>query len=141
MKRLLNGSLVLGCILEQLPLIRHLQIQLVKHHGQSLLTLQVDPIQKCFLWFRNLVGAVPRSFFLEAPIQMFPNVAIDNANAWRAKFSRKARCDARQAGRTLRRNSPFCQRRLQRNIGIHSQDANNLPWGKIMGQIINVDLV
>jgi hypothetical protein len=87
-KRLLNGSWVFGCIFEELPLIPHLQIQLVKHHGQSFLTLQVDPIQKRLLCFRNLVAAVPRSFFLEAPIQMFPDVAINNANAWRAKFSK-----------------------------------------------------
>jgi len=54
-KRLLNGSRVIRCILEELPLIRHLQIQLVKHYGQSFLPLQVYPIQKRLLRFRNLV--------------------------------------------------------------------------------------
>lgn len=37
MKRVLDGSRVFGCILEELPLIRHLQIQFVEHYGQSLL--------------------------------------------------------------------------------------------------------
>src|ERR1035438_9627447 len=93
--RLLNGSRVIGCILEKRPLIRHLQIQFVKHHGQSFLPLQVDPIQKRLLRFRNLVGAVPRSFFLESPVQMLANVTVDNANGWRSKFSGKARCYTR----------------------------------------------
>ena len=36
---MLHGNREFGCILEKLALIRHLQIQLVKHHGQSFLTL------------------------------------------------------------------------------------------------------
>jgi hypothetical protein len=120
---LLDRNRIFGCILEQLPLVRHLQIQLVKHHRQSFLPLQIDSIQKRLLGFRDLVGAVPGPFFLEAPIQMVFDVAIDNANAWRAKPSRKASCGTRQAGLTLRRYPPFRQRRLKGNIRTRSQNA------------------
>jgi hypothetical protein len=46
LERLLDGNQVFGCLLEQLVFVRHLQIQLVKHHRQSFLPLQIDSIQK-----------------------------------------------------------------------------------------------
>jgi hypothetical protein len=70
---------------------------------QSFLPLQIDPIQKRLLRFCNPVGAVQGPFFLEAPIQMFPDMTVHNVKACRLRLSRKPDCDAGQTRRTLRR--------------------------------------
>lgn len=127
---MLDGNRVFGC--EQLLFVRHLQIQLVKHHWQSFLPLQIDSIQKRLLGFRDLVEAVPGPLFLEAPIQMVFDVAIDNANAWRPKPSRKAGCGTRQAGLTLRRYPPFRQRRLK---GIYARGLKMLTSSRRFVQV------
>ena len=52
------------------------QIEFVKRRGQSLLSLEIDPIEKSFFRICNAIGTMPCALRVKAPVKFLCNVTI-----------------------------------------------------------------
>jgi hypothetical protein len=98
--------------------VNRLQTEFIKRRGQSLLPLEIDPVEESLLRLRNPIGAVSRALYLKAPEQFLGDVAIGDLNRSGAKFAWKARRHAGQRGRTLGGDSPLRQSGFERDISV-----------------------
>ena len=109
------------------------QIEFVKRRGQSLLPLEIDPIEKSFFRLRNAIETMPCALRRKAPVKFLCDVSTRKDSGWRfptpperirARYKRRA-IDRKLACKLLKIAGESIKSVLSAKTGFASQLWHN----------------